>query len=171
VMSLFGTSYRDASQILRILAPVMILLLPTSVYGYVFTALGRQRLYMGCTVAALATNLVLSLLLIPFYSYIGAAVGTLIAEAVLFLSGLLMLRKLGGSFIGIVALGRPLLAGLALGLCCWLAKDLGLMGEVFGMICGLTAYAAVLFMLQTFTQQEVVLMTEAMRLRFGSVVR
>ncbi len=171
VMSLFGTSYRDASQILRILAPVVILLLPTSVYGYVFTALGRQRLYMGCTVAALATNLVLSLLLIPFYSYIGAAVGTLIAEAILFLSGLLMLRKLGGTFIGIVALGRPLLAGLALGLCCWLAKDLGLMGVLLGMICGLTAYAAVLFMLQTFTQQEVALMMEAMRLRFGSVVR
>ncbi len=171
VISLFGAPYHDASQILRILAPVVILLLPTPVYGYVFIALGYQRLYMGCTAVALATNLGLDLLLIPFYSYIGAAVGTLIAEAVLFLCGLLMLRKLGGALIGAGALGRPLLAGLALGLCCWFAKDLPLVGVLLGITCGLTAYAAVLLMLQTFTQQEVALLMQAMRLRFGSITR
>jgi O-antigen/teichoic acid export membrane protein len=168
---LFGAAYRDASQVLSILAPVVILLLPTSVYGYIFTALGRQRLYMGCAVAALVTNIGLDLLLIPTYGYIGAAAGTLVAEAVLFLSGLLMLQRLGSPVAGMKLIWRPLLASLALGGCCWLAQDMALAGVLVGVVGGLAAYASVLLLLQTFTQQEMALMMDAMRLRLGSVTR
>jgi O-antigen/teichoic acid export membrane protein len=167
----FGAAYREASQVLRILAPVVILLLPTSVYGYVFTALGRQRLYMGCAVVALLTNIGLDLLLIPFYSCIGAAVGSLVAEAVLFLSGLVMLQRLGSPLAGINLIWRPCLAALALGSCCWWAKDMVLAGVLVGIVGGLAAYAGVLLLLQTFTRQEAALMKQAMRLRLGSVMR
>jgi O-antigen/teichoic acid export membrane protein len=169
VILFFGAAYRDASQVLRILAPVVILLLPTSVYGYIFTALGRQRLYMGCAVVALLTNIGLDLLLIPSYSYIGAAVGTLVAEAILYLSGLMMLQRLGSHLVGMRVIGRPVLAGLALGLCCWWASDMGLAGLGAGIVIGLAAYAGVLLLLQTFTQQERALLLAAMRIRLGSV--
>ncbi len=165
----FGVAYREAGQVLRILAPVVILLLPISVYGYVFTALGRQRLYMGCVVVALLTNIGLDLLLIPSYSYIGAAVGTLVAEAVLFLSGLVMLQRLGSALAGMSLIWRPCLAALALGSCCWLAKDMVLAGILAGVLGGLAAYVGVLLLLQTFTRQEMALMGNAMRL--GSVMR
>jgi O-antigen/teichoic acid export membrane protein len=147
----------------------VILLLPTSVYGYIFTALGRQRLYMGCAVVALLTNIGLDLLLIPSYSYIGAAVGTLVAEAVLYLSGLMMLQRLGSTLVGMRVIGRPVLAGLALGLCCWWASDMGLAGLGAGIVSGLAAYAGVLLLLQTFTQRERALLLAAMRIRLGSV--
>ena len=166
----FGASYREASQALKILAPVVILLLPTSVYAYVFTALGRQRLYTGCAVVALLSNIGLDLLLIPFYSYIGAAVGTLVAETALFLSGLVMLQRLGGPLAGMSLIWRPCLAALALGSCCWLAKDMVVAGVLIGVIGGLSAYVGVLLLLQTFTRQELALMVNAMRLRLGSVM-
>src|SRR5690606_12660356 len=84
VVLFFGAAYRDAGAALRLIAPAVVLLLPTSVYGYIFTALGRQRLYMGCVAASLLVNLLLDVLLIPSYSFQGAAVATLAAEAVLF---------------------------------------------------------------------------------------
>jgi hypothetical protein len=48
VVVCFGEAYRDAAMALQLLAPIVILLLPISLYSYVFTALGRQRLYRLC---------------------------------------------------------------------------------------------------------------------------
>ena len=171
VILCFGAAYQEASQVLRILAPVAVLLLPTSVYGYIFTALGRQRLYMGCAAVALLTNIGLDLLLIPFYGYIGAAVGTLVAEAVFFLSGLVILHQLGSTLAGISLIWRPCLAALALGSCCWLAKEMMLEGVLLCLVGGTAAYAGVLLLLQTFTRQEIAMIMEAIHLRLGGATR
>src|SRR5262245_41537378 len=48
IMLCFGEAYREATVILQVLAPAVFFLLPTSAYGYAFTALGRQRLYAIC---------------------------------------------------------------------------------------------------------------------------
>jgi O-antigen/teichoic acid export membrane protein len=165
----FGEAYREAEATLRLLAPVLILLLPTSIYGYIFTALGRQRLYMGCMAAALVVNTLLDLLLIPFYSYLGAAIGTLAGEAILFLSGLMMLQKLGSDLDSLWLLWRPLLAGIAMGFCCWLPKDMGLASAVLGLSSGLIAYSGLLLIFQTFTPKERSLLLDAMRIRLGDV--
>lgn len=165
VLLFFGEAYREAEVALRLLAPAVVLLLPTSIYGYVFTALGCQRLYMRCMAASLVVNTLLDLLLIPFYSYLGAAIGTLVGQAALFLAGLMMLQRLGSDLGGLRLLWRPLLAGIAMGLCCWVSKDMGLAPAVFGIFCGLIAYTGLLLMFQTFTQQERALLLEAMRVR------
>jgi O-antigen/teichoic acid export membrane protein len=139
------------------------------VYGYVFTALGRQRLYMGCVAVSLLVNLLLDLLLIPIYSFQGAAVATLAAEAVLFVAGLLALTRLGSELSGLWLLWRPLLAGLGMGVCCWLTRDLGLAAMASGIAGGLVVYAGLLLVFQTFTPQERSLLLDAMRLRLGHV--
>ncbi len=168
VLLCFGASYREAEAALRLLAPAVVFLLPTSVYGYVFTALGRQRLYMGCVASSLAVNTVLDLLLIPFYSYQGAAIATVAAEAVLFLAGLIMLWRLGSDLTSLWLFWRPLVAGLGMGVCCWATRDLGLAAMAFGVISGLGVYAGLLLMFQTFTPRERALLLDAMRLRLGN---
>ncbi|HXH13116.1 MAG TPA: oligosaccharide flippase family protein [Alphaproteobacteria bacterium] len=165
----FGAAYRDAGAALTLIAPAVVLLLPTSVYGYVFTALGRQRLYMGCVAASLLVNLLLDLLLIPSYSFHGAAVATLAAEAVLFVAGLLALARLGSQLTGLSLLWRPLLAGIGMGVCCWLTRDLGLAAVASGIAGGLAVYAGLLLVFQTFTPQERSLLLDAMRLRLGHI--
>jgi O-antigen/teichoic acid export membrane protein len=169
VLLFFGEAYREAEMALRLLAPAVVLLLPTSIYGYVFTALGCQRLYMRCMAASLVVNTLLDLLLIPFYSYLGAAIGTLAGQAALFLAGLMMLQRLGSDLSGLWLLWRPLLAGIAMGLCCWLPQDMGLASAIFGVFSGLIAYTGLLLILQTFTQQERSLLLNAMRIRLGNV--
>jgi hypothetical protein len=62
-----------------------------------------------------------------------------------------------------------LVAGLGMGLCCWLTKDLGLASAAFGVIGGLIVYAGLLLILQTFTPHERELLQHAMRLKLGSV--
>jgi O-antigen/teichoic acid export membrane protein len=169
VVLFFGEAYREAAAALQVIAPTVVLLLPTSLYGYVFTALGYQRLYMGCVAVSLIVNTVLDLLLIPLYSYQGAAIATMAAEAVLFLAGQIMLYRLGSDVASFWLLWRPLLAGLGMGICCWVTKDLGLASLALGTISSLAVYAGLLLMLQTFTQQERALLLDAMRLRLGDV--
>lgn len=169
VVLFFGEAYHEAAAALRLIAPGVVFIFPTSVYSYVFTALGRQRLYMGCVAAALAVNTLLDLLLIPSYSYQGAALATTGAEAVLFVAGVIMLHRLGGELSGLWLLWRPLVAGLGMSLCCWVSKDLGFASTAFGVISGFLVYAGLLLLLQTFTPQERALLQGAMRFKLGSV--
>lgn len=169
VVLFFGEAYREAEAALRLMAPAVVLLLPTSVYGYVFTALGRQGLYMGCVAAALLVKALVALLLIPTLSFQGAAIATLAAEAALFISGLLVLCRLGGDLASLWLMGRPLLAGVGMGICCWTTQDLGLAAVGAGVVSGLMVYAGLLLIFQTFTQQERTLLLDAMRLRWGNV--
>jgi O-antigen/teichoic acid export membrane protein len=168
VVLFFGAEYREADAALKLIAPVVILLLPTSVYGYVFIALGHQRLYLRCVAASCVVNTLLGVILIPIYSYHGAAIGTLTAEAVLFALGLLMFQRFGSNLAGLRLLWRPLVAGLALGFCCWVTKDRGPTAMVLGSFSGLLVYTALLFVFQTFTQQERTLVLDAMRVRLGN---
>src|SRR5262249_7222882 len=115
----FGAAFHEAAGALRLIAPGVVFIFPTSGYSYAFTALGRQRLYMGCVAASLVVNAGLDLLLIPSYSYRGAAVASMAAEGVLFVTGIVMLRRLGADLTSLWLLWRPSLAGLGMGLCCW----------------------------------------------------
>jgi O-antigen/teichoic acid export membrane protein len=174
VLLFFGDAYREAGVALRVLAPAVVLLLPASTYGYVFAALGHQRVYTGCVAASLAINIALDLLLIPFLSYIGAAIGTLAGQTVLLLAGLFMLRRLGHPFprSGSASwIWPPFLAALAMGLCCWLVRDLSLPSVAAGVIGGFGIFAGLLWFLKTFTDQEQALFMEALRIRRGSSVR
>lgn len=161
----FGEGYREAAVVLRILAPAVVMILLTSIYGYLFTALRFQRKYIVCAAIALAVNTLLDIMLIPFYGYTGAAIGTLMAEISLFVSGAIMLRQIGARFVGIELLWRPLIAGICMGLVCYLFKDGIVAYLLLGAIGGLAVYAAVLLILQTFDKQELVLLRDAMRFR------
>lgn len=168
---LFGEAFRESGEVLRVLAPAVILLLPTSVYGYLFTAMGRQRLFTVCVAISLSVNLVVDLALIPFYGALGAAVGTVAGESALFLSGLIVLRQVWGGWLGLGVIGRPLLAGLAMGVVCWWLKSGPWPSVAVGLMGGLAVYTMVLLAANTFTRQELALLADAMKVRLGSAVR
>lgn len=170
VMLFFGEAYKEAAVVLRILSPAVVIISLTSLYGYLFTALRFQRKYTGCAAIALAVNTLLDIMLIPFYGYNGAAIGTLAAETALFISGAIILRQIGAGLIGIELLWRPSIAGLCMGLVCYLFKDGIIAYILLGAIGGLAVYAAVLLLLQTFNKQELLLLRDAVRLRQRSAI-
>ncbi|MFY9269573.1 MAG: flippase [Candidatus Manganitrophaceae bacterium] len=171
VLLFFGEAYREAGGVLRILAPTVVFLLPTSIYGYLFVALGHQKMYTICVTLSLLVNVVLDLLLIPRFGYFGAAIGTLAAETGLFLAGMIVLQRLGGELALFEMMWRPFLAGLAMGWICWWTREGAPALIGIGVLGGLSAYGALLLLLQTFTRQELALLIGAMRLRIGRVVR
>jgi O-antigen/teichoic acid export membrane protein len=167
----FGEAYREATVTLQVLAPAVLLLLPTSAYSYALTALGRQRLFAACIAISLVTNLILDLLLIPRYSYLGAAYGTLAGEAILFLAGLVMLGRLSGNMDSLRSLWRPLFAGLVMGVVCRLVHNLLPTAVVVELGSGLAAYVSLLLVLQTFTAEEWALLTQAVRIGWRTALR
>jgi O-antigen/teichoic acid export membrane protein len=171
VIIVFGEPYRDAAFALRIFAPAIVFLMSSSVYGYVFTALGRQRAYMACVAISLVVNIVLDLVLIPSFSYNGAAIGTLVSEVVLFLTGLFVLQQLGSDLTSLLAVWRPILASLVMGGICWLVRDKTVATMLLGVCCSAAVYAGLLFVLRTFTQEEHALLADAFCIRSGSSLR
>lgn len=171
VVLFFGQAFREATVTLQVLAPAVLLLLSTSANSYAFTALGRQRLYAACIATSLVTNLILDLLLIPRYSYLGAAYGTLAGEAILWLTGWVMLGRLSGNMDSLCLLWRPLFAGLVMGVVCRLVHITLPTAVVVQLGSGLAAYVSLLLVLQTFTAEERALLTQAVRIGWGTALR
>ena len=165
VTLLFGAEYRPAGAALAFMAPVVVLMLPASLYGFLFTALGLQRRYTACVTAALVTNLGLDLLLIPRWSYRGAALATLAGEAALFLAGAFVLQRLGAGWSAFGLLWRPALAASAPLALCLLVRDRGWPLLVAGTAAGLGAYALALVLLGVFTRGELAGAAHALRAR------
>lgn len=138
---LYGPQFESAAGSARLLVLGAALAMPTSLGLYVLVAAGKQRVYPWVGLAGLSLNVVLNLVLIPRYSIHGAAVATIVTEAVLLVGiwllvagtvrvpGLLPLGRLGGlvlSTAAVVWLGDlasgmvpwPVLAGVCtLGVC------------------------------------------------------
>jgi O-antigen/teichoic acid export membrane protein len=144
VRLLFGQAYQEAGRALAILAPMALLLLPTALFAYLFTALGRQRWYTRCAAAALVVNLALDLLLIPRLGFVGAAVASTASEAGLFAAFLVALRRYGGLAAGLRPLAGPLAAVVAPAAVCLLARDAALPWVATALVAGAVAYVAAL---------------------------
>jgi O-antigen/teichoic acid export membrane protein len=169
VRLLFGPSYRPAATALALMAPVVVLMLPTSLYGFLFTALGLQRRYTACVTAALVTNLGLDLLLIPRWSYRGAAVATLAGESALFLAGAFVLHRLGGGWAPFALLWRPAVAAVAPIVLCGLVRDRGWALVAVGTAASLAGYVVALVALGAFTRAELAGAAQALRRGNASV--
>jgi O-antigen/teichoic acid export membrane protein len=145
---MFGPSFREASSVLKIIAPAIVLIFASGVYRYIFVALGHQRDYLFCIAVSLGVNTAADMVLIPLYSCDGAAIGTLAGEITLFFSGLIMLENSGNSFQSLTLLIRPLIAGAAMAFIFGQVKDKTLATLIAGICCGFGVYAGLLFVLE-----------------------
>jgi O-antigen/teichoic acid export membrane protein len=90
---------------------------------YVLIAAGRQRMLTGAFLAALAFNLVANLLLIPRFSYVGAAWVTVASEVVLLVPFHLVAAKIAPAVSPIREARTPLLATLLMAPVVWWLRD------------------------------------------------
>lgn len=79
-----GPDFDEAVEPARILAFSFPLIFCAPVFYNLCIAVNRQRLLIGVGLASLALNLALNLVLIPRYTYNGAAIATVISEALAF---------------------------------------------------------------------------------------
>ncbi len=108
---------------LRILAPSVALLFVNNAFIYTLTAINRQLDFTRLALVTLAVNVVLNLVLIPPYGYLGAAAASTITEAALFAGGWWLLRRhlVPLSIVGSIA--RVLASAAAMGVAVYLIRS------------------------------------------------
>jgi len=91
-----------------------------SVTHYVLIALGQQRFLTKAFIAGVTFNIVGNLIVIPHFSYVGAAVTTILSEIVLLVPFFYAVRKNLAPIPLLAILWRPALAAALMGAALWL---------------------------------------------------
>ena len=138
-----------------------------SLTNYVLIALDRQRYVLLASGARVLFTVVANLLFVGRFSYIASAwiiVGGELLLAFLFAADLR--RRLGSLGWG-RALGRPLLAGLAMGATAWALASSNL---PLALLAGLVVYLMGLILLRTLTPGELVLLATMLPARLRKIM-
>jgi O-antigen/teichoic acid export membrane protein len=109
----FTRGFEQSIPALRILAPSVALLFVNNAFIYTLTAINRQLDFTRLALVTLAVNVILNLVLIPPYSYLGAAAASTITEVALFAGGWWLLRRHLAS-LSVVGSIAPVLASAAI---------------------------------------------------------
>jgi O-antigen/teichoic acid export membrane protein len=122
-----------------------------SVTNYVLIALGMERLQPRAFALAVGFNIVANVLLIPRYSYVAAAVITILSEVVLLVVFAFFLRRRGAGVDWLALAARPVLLTALMLAALWLGGRLHL---VVGLALGIAVYLAGLFALRIIGPEE-----------------
>lgn len=91
---LSGSAYKNAIMPMIIIMPTLLLIGITNILGIeILVPLGREKVVLHSEIAGAITDVVLNLILIPEFKSSGAAIGTLVAEMVVFIYQYMALRK------------------------------------------------------------------------------
>ncbi len=142
---LFTADYLPAVPALRIIIWSLPLMFASEFLGYIVLISGREGRAAKAVLVSTGLNVVMNLLLVPYFGFIGAAVMTVLTEAVLVGQYVWALRSLMQKINWSSSLLRPLLAvALMGGLVFFLQTLLPLLANV---AVGALAYAALLLVL------------------------
>jgi O-antigen/teichoic acid export membrane protein len=123
VPALFGSAYQPSVMALRILIWVVPFMFASEFLGYVVVIQGQERRVARAVLVSTTLNVAVNFILVPRWGLIGAAVMTLITEAVLVSQYVWLLRSLLRQFVWRRVLLGPLLAAGGMGLVVLLLRD------------------------------------------------
>jgi len=111
----YTTSFSSSVLVLQILVWTTLFLFLSNMAGWFFNSIGKPQVFAWATGISLAVNVLLNALLIPLFSYLGAAIATVITSIVSFFLLDLLIRKEGYALSLFRLLAKPLLASAAMG--------------------------------------------------------
>ena len=90
----FGPGYEEVPLIIMIFSPLILAIGLNNVFGiqYLLPA-GKDNIYTFSVIFGAVVNLVLNLILIPFYGALGAAIASVVAETAILIFQMIYLRK------------------------------------------------------------------------------
>jgi ubiquinone/menaquinone biosynthesis C-methylase UbiE len=124
IVLLAGPDYLDAVAPMRLLIWITALSYLSFQFRFLFTALGRQRVYIALVVGILVVEAALQLVLIPRWSYFGACAGTMVGELLFTVAGLFLCRRLGVGRIDVQAMVAASLAAAGMAGLLWSVRGL-----------------------------------------------
>jgi O-antigen/teichoic acid export membrane protein len=163
VILILGREYVEASAVLQIFGWVIALMFLNFFMEKMLISGNKQSLVATFSAIILGVNILLDVALIPRFSYVGAAIATLVSEIVLFLLSFHFVSRYISSFELSKVLVKPLVAGLGT-LCLTIAfSDLNV---VLGGGLIILLYLAILLAVRTFTPEEVNVLRQVLRRRW-----
>ncbi len=149
---ILGKAFVDATPVLQIFGWVLALMFLSNLMEKMLLVGGKQAYTMLATIVSLCINLALDIILIPKMSYVGASFATLAAEIVMFvLTFYFVFKYVSYIPIGKVAL-KPILASITT---CVILFYIYQINIFLAVSCGILVYAIMLFLIKTFTQEEI----------------
>jgi O-antigen/teichoic acid export membrane protein len=148
---LAGEDFADSVEPMRILAFAVVFAFTTTLFSSLLVLVARQRQLLVLVIAAFVLNVVLNLILIPPFSYNGAASASVATQAFFGVSlGIAALRQ---GHLSLHLAQLPRIVAAAAGMCAvlWLTSSLP-----FGVtvIAGLVTYAALSYVLGIVTKAD-----------------
>jgi O-antigen/teichoic acid export membrane protein len=156
----FGAKFLPSVQALQVLSLVGFFLFPSSLYMYFFTAIGKQRLYTLCAGACLGINIIADFILVPRFTYIGACIGTLLSEFIMFYVGYFSLLKLGWKVKIFHLLWKPLFISAIIGGFLYSIRGFSIPVLGFFIVVSLLFYIAGVYLLKVFSPYELSVITD-----------
>ena len=122
IITIFGDKYANSIIALQILVWVIIFHFITYICGITFGAIDRPILSFIGLLFSLFVNILLNLILIPHYSYIGAGIATIVTEIVLLIQYNYFLSKNGIPIHFLRLIYKPFIGGIVMGISIYFIK-------------------------------------------------
>jgi O-antigen/teichoic acid export membrane protein len=95
ILLLYGTGYTESIIALQILVWAIVFTFAGAAYVQLLQSINKQMIVTKISLVCLVINIILNLILIPHYSYVGASIATVITEVILVNYIIYMTYKLG----------------------------------------------------------------------------
>ena len=152
ILLFFGKEFINSGLVLVILIWTICLLPFAMIFGRALVASHNQNIDLFCNIVGMIINVILNYLLIPWYSYIGAAIATLCSIFILLITQYVFIVNKLGTISFLSTLLRPALAGIGMGLLTFVLYEQHLF---FSITLSAILYFILLFLLNTFSASEI----------------
>jgi O-antigen/teichoic acid export membrane protein len=168
IFLLYGTEFANSAITLQILIWAASLIFVRLVVGHTLASIDRQIVDMRIAGACALLNVVLNLILIPRFSYVGAGIASVISQIVIFTLEFNYLQKHLHRIKTLIMFWKPLCAAVVMGGVIYVLNNLltTTWVNLFTIIfCAIIIYVVLLYLFKAFDHQEIQLIKSAFKVR------
>jgi O-antigen/teichoic acid export membrane protein len=161
ILFVYKSSYTESIIALQILIWALPLIFISYVQGSTIVSINKQHETIKVTFFTMTLNIVLNLILIPYIGYVGAAITTVVTEFALFISYFYIISQHIRNIQPLKIIYKPIIATLIMCIFILLVDS-----HIMVMIIASTIiYFAVLFLLKTFTDEDINLFKQVINIK------
>lgn len=161
ILLFYKSDFIEASPALQILIWTIPIIFVTYMYGTLLVSINKQNLLLKILFIGMTFNILLNLIFIPFFSYIGAAWVTVISELISFALCLYYVSQLVCKIDIKEIIIKPVIAAIFMVIFIFYAE----FNPLITIIISIGSYILILFILRTFSTEDMDLFKKVINIR------
>lgn len=151
IIFIYGMNYLPSTIALQILIWTIPLAFLTQIFGILLVSIDKQYLQMKIVFICMVFNILLNIIFIHYFSYIGASLITLLSELILFILCFHYISRFICKISILNLLKKPLTASMIMGLFILYAK----INLIMVILIATILYLVILIVLKTFSKEDI----------------